>query len=103
MVATDPPAVYAIQSDASHDSASVRARNLFWRVWTCPKLARSISSATLMRLLRRTGREFELDPIGDTIPLPPLPSHLVRKSAHLLPILVLIISVGFPRFKSACS
>lgn len=69
--------VYAIQSDASHDNASVRARNLFWRVWSCPRLAHSISSTTLMTLLRRVGQDFELDPIGDTIQLPHLRSQQV--------------------------
>ncbi|KAK5052092.1 hypothetical protein LTR84_002896 [Exophiala bonariae] len=85
--------VYAIQSDATRDNASVRARNLFWRVWSCPRLAKSISSTTLMRLLHRASQDFELDSIGDTIQLPPLPSQLEsRNSPEFLPQTSLLAS-----------
>ena len=59
--------VYAVQSDVTLDHPSTRSRNLFWRVWSSPKLTRSITSGRLTSLWQRCSQDFELTPIGDQL------------------------------------
>ncbi|KIX09459.1 uncharacterized protein Z518_00539 [Rhinocladiella mackenziei CBS 650.93] len=60
--------VYAIQSDATRDHASTRARNLFWRVWSSPSLTQSMTTVRLVRLWQRCSHDLDLTPIGDHHP-----------------------------------
>ncbi|KIV76943.1 hypothetical protein PV11_08790 [Exophiala sideris] len=55
--------VYATISDASQDDASTRSRNLFWRIWSSPNLAGTMTSARLVRLWRRCSEDTDLTPI----------------------------------------
>ncbi|KAI1612039.1 hypothetical protein EDD36DRAFT_272457 [Exophiala viscosa] len=55
--------VYAITSDASQDNASTRSRNLFWRIWSSPKLAETMTGTRLIRLWGRCSDDMDLTPI----------------------------------------
>lgn len=57
--------VYAIQSDMAHSSASIRCRNLFWRVWSSPGLSQSMTSARLISLWHRCNQDFDFTLVAD--------------------------------------
>ncbi|KAK5192844.1 hypothetical protein LTR99_010278 [Exophiala xenobiotica] len=56
---------FAIQSDLSADDACTRSRNLFWRLWSNPELARDMTAPRLMQLWGRCSQAFDMTPIGE--------------------------------------
>ncbi|KAJ9611484.1 hypothetical protein H2200_004668 [Cladophialophora chaetospira] len=85
--------VYAVQSEFTRDGAATRSRNLFWRIWSSPKLTDSITPPRLTRLWQRCSHQFDWTPIAGLPALlpptgsqdPPTPRQARNRSASLSP------------------